>query len=104
MQVDPQTLVPVQLEWDAWRLTEVPFRDLHDVHWFQPPGAPRALLHAFVSPARLLGTTLYSSAAEMSQRILVCILKSHTASATYAALVQRANEQTMADEAPCMAQ
>ena len=95
MSVIEETLIPVQREWNGWRLAEVRFKDLQDVHWFQPPGAPRALLHGYVAPATVVSGDLVEPAAAPAppmDRLLVCVLKCHTAAPIYTALAARADQ------------
>ncbi len=91
-----ETLIPVQREWDGWRLAEVRFKDLQDVHWFQPPGAPRALLHGYVAPGTVVSGDLLATptGAPMPEvdRLLVCVIKCHTAAPIYTALAARADQ------------
>ena len=87
------TLIPVQREWNGWRLAEVRFKDLQDVHWFQPPGAPRALLHGYVSPATVVsGDLVEQRQQEATDRLLVCVIKCHMAAPIYTALAARADQ------------
>lgn len=90
--IDSVTHVSVQLEWNGWQSADVRVDDLENVHWWQPPGAPCALLHAYVSCAKLQPVERAGSTAandSLQQRLLVCVLKSHTPPATYSALVSR---------------
>lgn len=93
MSVNDEVLVPVQCGWDNWRLAEVRLKDLEDVHWFQPPGAPRALVHGYVAPSTVVSGTLTAQPADDPPgRVLVCVIKSHTAAPIYTALATRANQ------------
>jgi hypothetical protein len=95
MTVIEEALIPVQREWNGWRLAEVRFKDLQDVHWFQPPGAPRALLHGYVAPATVVSGDLVEPAAASPapvDRLLVCVIKCHTAAPIYTALAARADQ------------
>ena len=93
MSVTNETLIPVQREWNGWRLAEVRFKDLQDVHWFQPPGAPRALLHGYVSPSTVVsGDLVEQRNGEAPDRLLVCVIKCHTAAPIYTALAARADQ------------
>lgn len=86
------TLIPVQREWNGWRLAEVRFKDLQDVHWYQPPGAPRALLHGYVSPSTVVSGDLVEPSHEHApDRLLVCVIKCHMAAPIYTALAARAD-------------
>jgi hypothetical protein len=93
MFVTEETLIPVQLEWNGWRLAEVHFKDLQDVHWYQPPGAPRALLHGYVLPSMVVSGELVEQGHEHpTNRLLVCVIKCHTAAPIYTALAARADQ------------
>jgi hypothetical protein len=87
------TLIPVQREWNGWRLAEVRMKDLQDVHWFQPPGAPRALLHGYVSPSTVVsGDLVEQKQPEAPDRLLVCVIKCHMAAPIYTVLAARADQ------------
>jgi hypothetical protein len=93
LSLDENARVPVHREWCGWRTALVRMSDLGDVHWFQPPGAPRALVHAYVNRANLLiGDLTHEDEDEGGDRLLVCVLKSHLAASTYAALVSLADQ------------
>src|SRR5688572_13991907 len=92
---DTTLLVPVQLQWDGWRTAEVPLAALHDIHWFQPPGAPRPMVHAYVSAATLPDTAPpLRHAGETTQLLRVCVLKHHTPSTVYDTLSKQAYKHT----------
>ena len=57
-QLSEDVLVPVQREWNGWRLAHVRLADLEDLHWLQPSGAPQALLHAYVWCSKIASGTL----------------------------------------------
>jgi hypothetical protein len=91
------TRILVQRQWDGWRTTTVRLSDLHDIHWHQPPHAPRPLVHAYVwcsnvSPRDFPHDCVPASA---PHRVRVCILKIHTPPTLYAELVRRADDQMM---------
>jgi hypothetical protein len=90
-----ELIVRVHREWDGWRSAQVRFGDLHEVHWFQPAGAPHSLIHAFVSCADLLMGDLAHDCDSRSapHRLLVCILKRHTTADTYAMLTRCADDE-----------
>lgn len=90
-QPGEDVLVPVQREWNGWRLAQVRFADLEDLHWLQPNGAPRALLHAYVWCSKIASGTL-AEVTELAapERVRVCLLKSHLLPAVYSALANRA--------------
>jgi hypothetical protein len=93
MVFSEETLIPVQREWNGWRLAEVHLKDLQDVHWFQPPGAPRALLHGYVLPSDVVAGALVENAQEAAtDRLLVCVIKCHMAAPIYTALAARADQ------------
>lgn len=86
-------LIRVQSEWDGWRNAEVRFGDLRDVHWFQPPRAPHALVHGYISCSNIATGDIPHDCDRRSapHRLLVCILKKHTIPPVYAELAQRAD-------------
>jgi len=83
----------VEQTWDGWRLAEVRLADLHDLHWRQPSGAPRALLHAYISCASIVAGSLPHDCDRTGgpHRLLVCVLKKHCAPSIYAFVAQRAD-------------
>ena len=84
--------VEVIAGWNGWRTAQVRLRDLENVHWFQPTGAPRPILHAYVRCTSLSSGELGHdcAATEGPHRLLLCILKSHTPVNTYRELAARA--------------
>jgi hypothetical protein len=97
MRADASTLVIVQREWDGWRTAQVRLGDLEDVHWFQPPRAPRALIHAYVNCSSIVSGELPHECRQGSEphRLLVCVIKIHTAPWIYDELASRANSRTV---------
>jgi hypothetical protein len=92
-----EALVPVQREWSDWRVAQARMCDLEDVHWFQPPNAPRDLIHAYVRSETLVSGFLGDAQAnELPERILVCVIKRHTTPETYAALTDLAAKASVA--------
>ncbi len=89
----PETLVVVQRDWNGWRKAMTPLSMLEDIHWHQPKGAPRPLIHAFVQCDAFVSGNLPHECHEAAgpHRLLVCVLKSHTAPTVFAGLVDRAN-------------
>ena len=87
-----QALVPVLRSWNGWRTAQARAEDLEDIHWFQPLGAPKDLLHAYVSPSKLVSGSLSEIIDEAAspERMLVCVLKSHTSGTVWMALANRA--------------
>jgi hypothetical protein len=92
MQTD-DFLIPVQCGWNAWQTAEVRVGDLEDLHWLHPPRAPRPLLHAYVSCDKVVNGVLPHNcrAADRPHRLLVCVIKRHTAPNVYSALATRAH-------------
>jgi len=86
-------LIRVQREWNGWQDAEVPLRDLEDVHWFQPHGAPNPLIHGYVNCTQLVSGSLAHDCNSRSapHRLLVCVLKRHTIVTAFAELAQRAD-------------
>jgi hypothetical protein len=76
----PELLVVVQRDWNGWRKAMAPFGALQDVHWHQPPGAPRPLIHAFVGCDRIVSGDVphECTAGTHPHRLRVCVLKCHT--------------------------
>lgn len=97
-------LITVQPDWAGWQTAQVRFRDLDEVAWLQPPGAPRPLLHAYVPCTEVEGGTLQHECDRGApHRLLVCVLKSHNTPSVYAALAERADKdsvRTMVDGLP----
>lgn len=91
---DGETLIVVQREWNGWRTAMVMLPDLEDVHWLQPNGAPRALIHAYVSCSKLRSGDLQHNCELMSapHHLLVCVLKSHTAVYVFEGLARLASK------------
>jgi hypothetical protein len=95
MEQEHGLLIRVHREWHGWRSAEVRFGDLRDVHWFQQPGAPQSLIHAYVSCTALVtGDIPHDCDAKSApHRLLVCVLKRHAIPSAYAALVRCADQQ-----------
>lgn len=85
--------VAVQRDWNGWRTATVPVGALEDIHWHQPHGAPRALIHAYVSCRNVRPVDLEHECDRTSapHRILVCVLKCHTPAKVFAELADRAS-------------
>lgn len=84
-------LVAVQAAWNGWQSAEVRLSDLHDLHWFVPPGAHSSLLHAWIGCTSVVMGCI-PHACDLStapHRLRVCLLKSHTAPGVYAQLARR---------------
>jgi hypothetical protein len=102
MSADASTLVVVQRDWDGWRTAQVKFGDLEDIHWFQPSRAPRPLIHAYVSCASIVSGELPHDCRQTPapHRLLVCVLKSHTAPWIHAELTARADNRALGNGLP----
>ena len=85
--------VAVQRDWNGWRTATVSVGALEDIHWHQPHGAPRALIHAYVSCSNVRSGDLEHECDRTSapHRILVCVLKCHTPAKVFAELADRAS-------------
>lgn len=92
-----EMLVCVQREWDGWQTAEVRLANLHNIHWFQPHRAPRALLHGYISCASITTGEIPHNCerTEGPHRLLVCVLKRHSAPSVYAEIARRADEQPL---------
>jgi hypothetical protein len=88
---DAVPLMIVQQDWNGWRKAWAPVSALEDVHWYQPPGAPKPLVHGYVACAALVSGQLPHDCSSAPHRLLVCVLRQHTGSAVFDALVERAN-------------
>lgn len=92
---DHHTFVVVQREWNAWRTSMVTLADLKDIQWLHPAGAPRPLIHAYVDCSHFPASDLQHECDLNSapHRLLVCVLKSHTAPYVFDELARRASER-----------
>ena len=97
MQTRHDTIICVQSEWDGWKTAEVRLQDLADIHWHQPGRAPRALLHGYIMCSDIIAGDLPHGCADTAgpHRLLVCVLKRHTAASSYAQLARRADEHRL---------
>jgi hypothetical protein len=87
------TRIVVQKDWNGWRTATARLADLENVHWFQPSGAPRPLIHAYVRCTNLQSGDLTHDCHSTSgpHPLLVCVLKSHTCPAVFEELSLRAS-------------
>lgn len=87
-----QPFVTVQSTWSEWRTATVRLSDLQEVHWHQPPDAPRPILHAYVGCDLIVSGVIVHSCPESSapHRLLVCILRAHALVNTFEELSRRA--------------
>lgn len=87
-------LVVVQREWNGWRKALTPLGSLEDVHWHQPQGAPKPLLHGYVSCRSLMsGEVPHDCDGSTPHRLLVCVLRRHTVPSLFDLLAARADER-----------
>ena len=94
MRTANEPLISIQREWNGWRTAQVRLGALESIHWHQPSGAPKPLLHGYVSCEEIIaGNLQHDCAGTPRHRLLVCVLKCHTAGTIYAALANRADEQ-----------
>ena len=89
----PDVLVVVQRDWNGWRKAMAPVTALQGVHWRQPAGAPRPLIHAYVTCDALVSGDVPHECAGggTPHRLLVCVLKCHTAASVFESLVAKAD-------------
>lgn len=99
---DGNAIVYVQREWNAWRTAEVRLRDLKEIHWRQPAGAPQKLVHAYVSCADIRAGDLPHACGDSwgPHRLLVCVLRRHVTPSVHAEIARRADERERRLEFP----
>jgi hypothetical protein len=92
MGAEEETLVRVHREWRDWQSAEVRLTDLHDIHWLQPRGAPRSLVHAHVWCTNFISGNIPHDCGSSLRphRLLVCVLKSHVVRRVYSTISRRA--------------
>jgi hypothetical protein len=88
-----RVLIRVHEQWDGWHNAEVPLGRLRNLHWLQPPRAPRPLLHGYVSCASIAAGEIPHNCRQSDgpHRLLVCVLKKHSTPLLYAEMVKRAD-------------
>ena len=86
-------LVVVQRDWSGWRTAMARVGDLQDIHWSQPNGAPRRLIHASVCCNKIISGELAHEChlRPFPHNLVVCVLKSHTAPSVFEELSRRAD-------------
>ncbi len=91
----PDLLIVVQRDWNGWQKAMVPLSALEDVHWRQPAGAPRPLIHGYVPCAALVSGHLPHDCTGSGEphRLLVCLLKCHAAEVVYQRLADQASSR-----------
>jgi hypothetical protein len=87
-------LVVVQRDWTGWRTATIRVRDLRGIHWSQPGGAPRPLIHASVHCDDLVSGEIAHEChlTPPPHYLVVCVLKRHTARCVFEELARRADE------------
>jgi hypothetical protein len=99
MPSDSAKIVRVQTDWKGWRTADIRLSDLQEIHWSQPSGAPRRLVHGYVSCANIAAGVLpHECDGGRPHRLKVCVIKSHTCAAVYAELEQYANARDMTEQ------
>jgi hypothetical protein len=91
--METDTVLRVLGAWTSWRSAHVRFDDLHDIHWLQPSGAPRPIVHGYISCSDILDGEIPHGCERTKgpHLLLVCILKAHTNPSAYATLTTRAD-------------
>jgi hypothetical protein len=90
------TLVVVHSAWNGWRTAWIRLADLDDIHWSQPIGAPRSLMHASIlCSAIVFGSLPHPCLASPAphkapHKLRICILKSHNDPSVFEELSRRA--------------
>jgi hypothetical protein len=86
--------IRVTSDWNGWHGAEVRLRDIHGLHWRQPDGAPKPLLHGYVACTDVLNGDMPHQCELRSapHPLLVCIIRRHTVPALYAELVRRIDD------------
>jgi hypothetical protein len=97
MRVEDGFLIVVQRDWKGWRTAEVRLSDLQHVHWFQPPGAPRPLVHGYVSCGSIVNGSIPHDCdpAAAPHDFLVCVLRRHAVASAYMELARRADARAV---------
>lgn len=87
--------ITVLHEWNGSQQAFARLSDLQDFHHFQPHGAPKPLMHAYVLCSNLTGDDFphHCDRTRAPHRLLVCILKSHSTGRVYAEMARRASDQ-----------
>ncbi len=87
------TTVSLTTGWNDWHWANAPLAALRDVHWRQPAGAPRPIVHAYISCSAVTDGELSHrcAAASRPHDVLVCVLRRHNLPAAYTALARQAD-------------
>jgi hypothetical protein len=102
VQID-ETLIRVHRDWNGCRTAEVRLGDLQQTHWFQPPGAPRPLVHGYMSCTSIVSGDIPHDCNRTDEphRLLVCVLKKHNLASAYMELARRADAQHVLPPSGC---
>lgn len=95
-------LIRVHWNWNGCRTAEVRLGDLQQLHWFQPPRAPRPILHGYIQCTRIVTGDIPDdecNRVDAAHRILVCVLKKHALPVPYMELARRAAARASASHA-----
>jgi len=84
--------VPIRFAWNGWQKAEVRVDCLEDIHWLQPAGAPRCLIHAYIWCTHIVGRDIphHCGDTDGPHRLLICVIKHDVSSITYEELSRRA--------------
>jgi hypothetical protein len=94
----PDVEVVVQTAWNGWRTAMVRLAALENIHWRQPAGACRPLVHALVQCTEIVSGHLehICDSTTRPHPLLVCVLKSHTLPSIFALLARAADDESTA--------
>src|SRR5689334_7458473 len=89
--------IGLHASWNHGQAASARFADLRDVHWHQPPGAPHALVHGYVSCADNVSGNIPHACDPITapHNLHVCVLKRHTIPEVWAALARLAERRTV---------
>ena len=95
-------VISLHADWKHGESATTRFANLHDVHWHQPPGAPHALVHGYVSCADILSGNIPHECDPITapHSLRVCVLKRHTIPEVWAALARMAERRTVLFDRP----
>lgn len=80
--------------WNDWHWANAPLNVLRDIHWHRPTGAPRPIVHAYISCDDIADGELSHQccAASAPHRLLVCVLRRRNLPTAYAQIAQQADQ------------
>lgn len=98
-------LIEVRGAWNAWRTAEVRIGNLFNIHWFQPAGAPRPMVHAYTFCSDIVTGDIPHACADSPgrHRLLVCVLKRSASPALYNELARIADLEPQLLHVPALA-